>query len=378
MPDKIPFNWPHMAADTEHFVSQAIASNRCNQGDGDHTARATELLSKYLHSKFIQIVTSCSSALDMAAILCELGPGDEVILPNYTFTSTANSVALRGATPVFVDVDRRDLNISPQAVEQAISSKTKAIVVVHYGGIPADIETLRAICDSYSLKLIEDAAQAIGVDTAFGSAGTLGDFGCLSFHATKNIQCGEGGLLVCKSGDDFKRAEMLREKGTDRSAFIRGEIDKYSWKDLGSSWLPADYVSAYLEAQIVDIESVNAGRVSLWKFLRENTIEHAERIGFRIIGQETGENGNGHIFAYVSKSADQKRKFITHMREVGIETVPHYVALHSSRAGVRFGEGRGTLNNSVEASEKLVRIPMNEIAQQQRERVLDAILSFDG
>jgi dTDP-4-amino-4,6-dideoxygalactose transaminase len=321
---------------------------------------------------------SCTASLEMAVMLSGVGPGDEVIVPSYTFSSTANAVALRGAVPVFVDVNSTDLNISFESASEAITEKTKAIIIVHYGGVPAIPDEFRALCDEKNLFLIEDAAQAIGVTYKGKPLGSWGDFGCISFHATKNIQCGEGGALIIGNQGKAKDAEIIREKGTDRSSFLRGEIDRYTWRQIGSSYLPSDLVAAYLSAQLPDIDLVNSSRVRLWNFYLEMTREHLDSIGAKIVKSDSsGYSGNGHIFAIQFKDSDQKETFSQHMRDSGIQALSHYTCLPSTPAGKDFGKAVGPQKNAEHAAQCLVRIPIHSLAFEHKEKIVQRILEFE-
>jgi dTDP-4-amino-4,6-dideoxygalactose transaminase len=312
----------------------------------------------------------------MAIMLSGVEHGDEVIIPNYTFTSTANAVAIRGGTPIFVDVSSDTLNLDVEKVVEAISKKTKAIIVVHYGGVPANLSDLKTVCIENDIKLIEDAAQGIGANFNGMPLGSIGDFGCISFHATKNIQCGEGGALICAKPEDFKQAEIIREKGTDRSAFLKGEIDKYTWRELGSSYLPPDYVAAYLGSQLPFIEKVTNERLDLWNYYANIFDDTLNSKAARYISKNQGQLGNGHIFALQLGSSDEKRKFQKHMGEFGIQVSPHYVALHDTPGGLKFGKKRGDLSVSINAASGLVRLPMHELASESRDIIRDAIYKF--
>ena len=370
----MPFTLPRVGSLAANLVLQAVNSGAL-QGDGPFTHQVSEELGNLLGSPAL-LTHSGTASLEMAVLLSGVGPGDEVVVPDYTFSSTASAVALRGGTPVFVDVDEETLNISVEACEQAITPKTKAVIPVHYGGVSADLIGLLKVISGTHISLIEDAAQAFGVSLGGRPLGTVGDFGCISFHATKNLQSGEGGALLCKSPSDFKRAELVREKGTDRSAFLRGEVDKYTWRDLGSSYLPSDLVAAYLLAQLNEWEEEHKRRLNLWNFYRVSLSDFFQNTSRKIVSERQGASGNGHIFALVLDSLEERNRFISHMKESGIGVASHYVPLHSSPAGKRFGRVHGDLENSVRAGEGLVRLPMHVEVESESERVVDAVLKF--
>ena len=371
---QIPFNKPFIAPLTSENVRKAV-EEESSQGDGTFTKQTTSFLEMWFKSPTL-LVPSCTSALEMAIMLSGVEHGDEVIIPNYTFTSTANAVAIRGGTPIFVDVRSDSLNLDVEKVVEAISKKTKAIIVVHYGGVPANLSELQKVCIEYDIKLIEDAAQGIGTNFEGTPLGSIGDFGCISFHATKNIQCGEGGALICAKPEDFKQAEIIREKGTDRSAFLKGEIDKYTWRELGSSYLPPDYMAAYLGSQLPFVEKVTNDRLDLWNYYANIFDDTLNSKVARYISKNQGHLGNGHIFALQLGSSDEKRNFQKHMAELGIQVSPHYVALHDTPGGLKFGKKRGSLSVSINAASGLVRLPMHQLASEYREIIRDAIYKF--
>lgn len=373
--EHIPYSLPFISERTLPEVTKALGENRAMHGDGPSTIEATSILARLFNSN-VSIVHSCTAALEMAVMLAGCASGDEVIVPDFTFTSTANAVALRGAVPVFVDVDAQDLNLSVEAVRRAVTSQTRAIIVVHYGGVPAKIHELAELAEERGLILIEDAAQAIGVSIDGKQLGTWGDYGAISFHATKNIQSGEGGVLICRDRRKADLAEMMREKGTNRREFFRGEVDKYTWTTIGSSYLPADIVSAYLVPQLREIERVNAGRVNLWRYYKSNLEDWARDNDVSIIAKDSGPSGNGHIFALVFREGSLARDFTEHMRDGGVSVSGHYQALHSTPAGLKFGRRSGSCSNSKMAADGLVRLPTHEMAQSQRERIVQRVQLF--
>jgi dTDP-4-amino-4,6-dideoxygalactose transaminase len=371
---KISFSSPHVSGLTHEVVSRALAGEAL-QGDGHFTKIVTQKLNTIFSSNTL-LTHSCTGALEMAVMLAGVGPGDEVIVPDFTFSSTASAVALRGGIPVFVDVEKNTLNVDPVKVGNAITDRTKGIMVVHYGGVPADLSSVLELAKANKLKVIEDAAQTIGVTVKGKPLGTWGDFGCISFHATKNIQSGEGGALICSAEVDHKRAEIIREKGTDRSAFLRGEVDRYTWRDFGSSYLPSDLVAAYLLPQLDDIEIETSRRLQLWDFFKNSIYTSIEGCDSYIVAETDGKTGNGHVFGIVLPNSSERERFVRHMAAAGISVASHYVPLHSSPAGIRLGRSHGTLSNSKTAGDGLVRLPMHEGAEAEKTRIAEALSEY--
>jgi dTDP-4-amino-4,6-dideoxygalactose transaminase len=369
----VPFNVPFVAPETREAVIRSLSG--MVQGDGPATARVTAQLESMFSSRVL-VTHSCTAALEMSVMLSGVGPGDEVIVPSFTFSSTASAAALKGGIPVFVDVDPETLNISPDQVEKAITAKTKAVIAVHYGGIPADLSALSGIAKASEICLIEDAAQSVGSFWEGRPLGTIGDFGCVSFHSTKNIQCGEGGALILNNEETVVLAEMIREKGTDRSSFLRGEVDKYTWRELGSSYLPSDLIAAYLHAQMPHIESVTQDRRDLWEEYRVGFWELQEAGRLEIVAKNHGASGNGHIFALLLKTEAERSGFIQHMLSRGIGVASHYVSLHSSPAGKKYGRSFETFDNSDQAAAGLVRLPMHSTAARNSEQIIYAAKEF--
>ena len=321
---------------------------------------------------------SCTAALEMAALLCDLGPGDEVIMPSFTFVSTANAVALRGATPVFVDIHPRTLNIDPVRVAEAISPQTRAIFAVHYAGVAADMDALLGIARDNSCLVVEDAAQALGSTYKGRPCESLGDLAAFSFHETKNIISGEGGALTINREEMQDRAEIIREKGTNRAKFFRGQVDKYTWIDIGSSFLPGELIASYLYAQLEMAEMINTRRLSNFERYREAfaPLVFAGRIGVPYIPNEC--TGNGHMFYLLLRDLDDRTAFIAHMRSHGIIAPFHYVPLHDAPAGKRFARTAGPMDVTQRISETLVRLPMFFDLGSQVEEVIDVALDYFG
>lgn len=371
----IPFNRPSIAGKELEYIRDAIVRGQLS-GDGYYTQQCSRLLSELSGGGDVLLTHSCTAALEMAAILCELGPGDEVIMPSFTFVSTANAVALRGATPVFVDISPDSFNIDPSAAAEAVTEKTKAIFAVHYAGYPADMNALREIADVHGLRLVEDAAQALGSTYYDRPCGSLADLATFSFHETKNIISGEGGALVINDPELLLRAEIIREKGTNRSGFNRGEVAKYTWVDLGSSYLPGELIAAFLYGQLECHEQIQTQRLTLWSAYSE-AVAPLQAAGLVDLPRYSGQHRhNGHLFSLLWRSGDVRREFISHMRALGISTPFHYVPLHDSPAGQRLGRAPKPLPVTESTAERLVRLPMYRDLGGDQRRVVDFILSF--
>lgn len=369
----IAFNTPHLTGRELEFIADAHLRGQL-AGDGEYTKLATLELSKILGVEHILLTHSCTAALEMAAILLDVGPGDEVIMPSYTFVSTANAFVMRGAVPVFVDVDAFSYNIDPASVESAITAKTKAIVAVHYAGACCDMDLLLSIANRNGLHLIEDAAQAL-LSSYKGKP--LGTFGCLSafsFHETKNIISGEGGALVINDSSLLSRAEIIREKGTDRSRFFRGEVDKYTWVDIGSSFLPGEIIAAFLYAQLIDSRNITENRLSNWTTYYQGLEVLESRHVLRRQFVPGFCQHNAHMFFIVLTQRDVRDALIRHLRLAGIQAVFHYVPLHSSPAGIKYGRAHGNLANTDAAFDSLLRLPMGFEVDVQR--ILGVITDF--
>lgn len=370
---KVPFNKPSLVGNEIKYIRDAVRRGQL-AGDGSYTERCCKLLKENLGVKSALLTHSCTAALEMAALLCDLGPGDEVIMPSFTFVSTANAVVLRGATPVFVDIDPSTLNLDPDAVSDAISDKTRAIFAVHYAGFPADMDRLMELAREHSLFLVEDAAQALGATYKGQQAGSFGDMATFSFHETKNVISGEGGALILNRDDLVERAEIIREKGTNRSKFFRGEVDKYTWVDMGSSYLPGELIAAFLLAQIENQEAIRKRRMSVFDAYCEAFQDIAEQRQVSLPKTPPHCEGNGHMFYFLMDSLNSRTKFISRMKEQGVMTPFHYVPLHSSPAGLRYGRTSGDLSVTDRVSETLVRLPMFFDLGSDVETVIEAAL----
>jgi len=353
----IPFNIPPFTGNEIEYITQAINQRKLS-GDGEFTKLCNMWLEENIGGERALLTTSCTHALEMAAILCDIQPGDEVIMPSYTFVSTANAFVMRGANIVFVDIRPDTMNIDENLIEAAITRKTKAIVPVHYAGVSCDMDIINNIAHKYNLYVIEDAAQAITSKYKGADCGVLGDFGCFSFHETKNISCGEGGALIIKEKKYVERAEIIREKGTNRSKFFRGEVDKYSWVDQGSSYLPSELNAAYLYAQLEQSEKIIQDRMNTWKYYHVELKSLSER-GFVELPYIPREcEHNAHVFYLKVKDLEERTELITYLKEKMVYAVFHYVPLHSSYAGKKFSRFEGDDIFTTKESERLLRLPL--------------------
>ena len=353
----IPFNIPPHLGTEEKHISEAI-SNRKICGDGQFTKNCNKWLEQKTGAKKALLTTSCTHALEMGALLSGIKPGDEVIMPSYTFVSTADAFVLRGATIVFVDIRPDTMNIDETLIEDAVTSKTKAIVPVHYAGVGCEMDTITEIAKRHNLMVIEDDAQGI-MSTYKGQAlGTFGTFGCLSFHETKNYSMGEGGALLINDENYIERAEIIREKGTDRSKFLRGQIDKYTWVEYGSSYLPSELNAAYLYAQLEEADKINNDRLASWDryYERLKPLEDKGRIELPFIPEHCTHNA--HMFYIKAKDIDERTRLISYLKENDINAVFHYIPLHSAPAGRKYGRFHGEDRFTTKESERLLRLPM--------------------
>lgn len=355
--NSIDFNVPPYIGTEDKYIQQAIVKRKIC-GDGEFTKLCNQKLEELTKSPKVLMTTSGTSALEMAAILCDIQPGDEVIMPSYTFVSTANAFVLRGAQIVFVDIRPDTMNIDETLIEDAITERTKAIVPVHYAGVGCEMDTICDIAKSHNLLVVEDAAQGVMSYYKGRALGAIGDFGCYSFHETKNYSMGEGGAILVSRTEDIERAEIIREKGTNRSKFFRGQVDKYTWVDVGSSYLQSELNCAYLYGQIEDPEIINHDRLKSWALYREMLIPLVERgmIELPYIPEECTHNA--HMFYIKVKDLEERTRLIMHLKEHKIGAVFHYIPLHSSPAGQRFGRFCGEDRNTTKESERLLRLPM--------------------
>lgn len=365
----VPFNLPTLVGDELRHISAAINTGKLC-GDGKFTQACNARIKELTGAGAALLTHSCTAALEMAALLINLAPGDEVIMPSFTFVSTANAVVLRGAVPVFVDIDPLTLNLDPDLVSQAITPRTKAIFAVHYAGFPADMDRLAQIAQAHDLFLVEDAAQALSSTWHGRPAGSLGDMATFSFHETKNVISGEGGALTINRPELVERAEIIREKGTDRSRFLRGQIDKYTWVDVGSSYLPGELIAAFLYGQLEQEAEIRARRLSLFDRYTEGLADLETTGRVRLPKAQDGAGGNGHMFYLLLRDISDRDAFIAHMRAGGITTPFHYVPLHSAPAGLRFGRADRDLAVTDDVSARLARLPLYFGAAEVVDRVI--------
>jgi len=378
MIDFISFNKPFIVGKELYNIAQAVIVNSHLAGNGEYT----KLCQKWMEEKFDCIKTllthSCTAALEMAAILCDIQAGDEIIMPSYTFVSTANAFVLRKGTPVFTDIRPDTLNIDETKIEEAITSRTKAIVPVHYAGCPCEMDTIKEIADRKNLIVIEDAAQAFFSTYRNKQLGTIGDLGTLSFHETKNIISGEGGALLINNPRFQERAEIIWEKGTNRNKFFRGEVDKYTWVDIGSSFLPSDLIAAFLYAQLEHADQIHAKRRKIYNYYKEllKDLEQKEIIELPYNNPNADEY-NGHLFYILTKDVEERAQLIAHLMKNGIHSVFHYVPLHLSPAGKKFCRTQGDLKITLDVSNRLLRLPLYfEMTDSDVEQVANCIKDF--
>lgn len=373
---RIPFNKPFIAGHELDFIHQAVQSGHL-AGDGKFTALCHEWLEREFGAKKVLLTTSCTHALEMAALLCDIGPGDEVIMPSFTFVSTANAFVLRGARPIFVDIREDTLNIDESAIEGVVSERTKVIVPVHYAGVACEMDRILDVARRHELRVIEDAAQGIGAKYRGRFLGTIGDIGAYSFHETKNLISGEGGAIVLNDEGLVERAEILREKGTNRSQFFRGEVDKYTWVDYGSSYLPSEVVSAFLYAQLEEVNKISQKRHAIFEYYQERLGPLAAKGLARLPFCPPEAQHNAHMFFLVLEDADTRSRLLTHLRESGIHAVFHYIPLHSSPMGQRYGYCAGDLPITESISERILRLPFfYELSRADQDEVILGIERF--
>lgn len=351
----IPFNVPPYCGLEDGYVLEAIHSHKIS-GDGAFTKKCHAWLEEHTGTAKALLTTSCTHALDLSALLCRLEPGDEVIMPSYTFSSTANAFVLTGAVPVFVDVRPDTMNMDETLIEDAVTDRTRVICVMHYAGVACEMDTVMDIARRHGLLVVEDAAQGVMASYKGRALGTIGDYGCYSFHESKNYSMGEGGALLLRQDDP--RAEIIREKGTNRARFLRGQVDKYTWEDLGSSYLPSELNAAYLYAQLEMADEINAARLHCWALYRQMLAPLAEqgRIDWQTVPE--GCVHNAHMFYIKAKDLAERTELIAYLRTRGVQAPFHYVPLHSAAAGLRFGRFHGQDRYTTRESERLLRLPM--------------------
>ncbi len=372
----ISFNVPPFVGKELQYIKQAV-ENKKICGDGAFTHKCNEWLEKQTSAKKVLLTTSCTHALEMAAILCNIKPGDEVIMPSYTFVSTADAFVARGATAVFVDIRPDTMNIDENLIQNAITKKTKAIVPVHYAGVGCEMDKILDIAKAHGLFVVEDAAQGVNAFYKDKVLGTLGDFGCYSFHETKNYSMGEGGALLIKDEKNIEQAEIIREKGTNRSKFFRGQIDKYTWVDYGSSYLPSDMNAAYLWAQLECFDDINENRLKSWHgyYQALKPLQDNGKIQLPFVPDECRHNA--HMFYIKAKNLEERTRLIAFLKENGITASFHYIPLHSAPAGKKYGRFSEEDRFTTKESERLLRLPMYYgLTEEDREYVCDKITQF--
>lgn len=369
----VPFNRPHITGKESHYIAQTL-SNGCLAGDGPFTKRCHAWLEERTGCSKALLTHSCTAALEMAALLLDIKPGDEVIMPSYTFVSTANAFVLRGATPVFVDIREDTLNLDERLIESAITSRTRAIVPVHYAGVSCEMDSIMAIASQHGLKVVEDSAQGVLATYKGRALGSIGDLGAYSFHETKNVISGEGGSLLVNSRELAPRAEIIREKGTDRSRFFRGEVDKYTWQEVGSSFLPGELIAAFLAAQLEEADNITRSRRSSWESYHEMLAPmEAKGLLRRPVVPDDCQH-NGHIYYVLLPSGVNRQFTLDRLRQSGVTAVFHYVPLHSSPAGKRFGRPHGALDITSSIAERLIRLPLWALMESSAQsRVVEAL-----
>ncbi len=368
----IPFNKPFMTGRELWHIAQAHTNGHLS-GDGQFTKLCHGWLEQHTGSRRALLTHSCTAALEMAALLADLQPGDEVIMPSYTFVSTANAFALRGAVPVFVDIRPDTLNLDESKIEAAITPRTRMIVPVHYAGVACEMDTIMAIAQRHDLIVVEDAAQGIMSTYKGRPLGSIGHMGAYSFHETKNIIAGEGGALLVNDARFAERAEIIREKGTNRSQFFRGQVDKYTWVDIGSSYLPGEVIAAFLWAQMQEADQITARRMALWQHY------HAALAPLEAAGQlrrplmPADCQHNAHMYYILLESVQQRSNVIAHMKTLGVSSVFHYVPLHSAPAGLHYSRTAGAMSHTDQLSERLLRLPLWLGLEDQQARVIAAL-----
>lgn len=372
----IRFNVPPYVGKETEYMKAALDSHKIC-GDGEFTKRCNAWIEEYTGTAKALLTTSGTQALEMAALLSDIQPGDEVILPSYTFVSTANAFVLRGAKLVFVDIRPDTMNIDEKLIEDAITDKTRAIVPVHYAGVGCEMDTIMDIAKRHNLVVVEDAAQGVNAFYKGRALGSIGDYGCFSFHETKNYSMGEGGAILINRPEQIEDAEIIREKGTDRSRFFRGQVDKYTWVNIGSSFLPSDINAAYLMAQLEMADEINENRLQSWTHYNEGLQDLAQEgvIELPYIPKECAHNA--HMFYIKTKDMEERKALISYLKERDIAAVFHYVPLHSAPAGLRFGRFHGEDRYTTKESERLLRLPMYyNLSESDQQKVIDAVHGF--
>ena len=373
--ERIPFNWPHMTGKELYYIAEAHF-NGSLAGDGPFTKRCHDWLEKRTGCHKALLTHSCTAALDMAALLLDIQPGDEIIMPSYTFVSTANAFVLRGGVPVFVDIREDTLNLDERLIESAITRRTRAITPVHYAGVACEMDTIMAIARRHQLKVVEDAAQGVMASYKGRALGSIGDLGAYSFHETKNVISGEGGALLVNNTALAEQAEIIREKGTDRSRFFRGEVDKYTWQEVGSSFLPGELIAAFLWAQLEEADRITRARLESWRRYHE-LLEplDAECVLRRPVVPDYCQH-NAHMYYVLLAPEIDRQRVLNEFRRNDIWSVFHYVPLHSSPAGRRYCRVHGSMAMTDAQSERLIRLPLwVGLTEKQQGKVADVLVS---
>lgn len=372
----ISFNKPPYVGEEIKYIEEAVKAQKIC-GDGQFTKKCNKWFEDKTGAAKVLLTTSCTHATELAALLLDIQPGDDVIMPAYTFVSTADAFVLRGATAVFVDINPKTMNIDENLIEDAITEKTKAIVPVHYAGVSCEMDKIMEIAKKHNLYVVEDAAQGV-MSTYKGKAlGTIGDYGCYSFHETKNYSMGEGGALLIRDGKNAELAEIIREKGTNRSKFFRGQIDKYTWVEAGSSYLPSDMNAAYLWAQLQKADEINENRLQSWNRYYEGLkdLKEAGKIELPYVPEYCEHNA--HMFYIKAKDLEERSALISYLKENGVTAVFHYIPLHTAPAGKEYGRFHGEDKYTTKESERIIRLPMYyELDEQDAKKVMDLIHTF--
>ncbi|WP_433172132.1 dTDP-4-amino-4,6-dideoxygalactose transaminase [Actinoallomurus sp. CA-150999] len=373
----IPFNRPYVAGAEQEYLVRAMAGGAL-EGDGPFTRRANALIAELIGASSALLTTSCTHALEMSALLLGIAPGDEVVMPSFTFTSTATAFALRGAVPVFADCRPDTLNLDERRVEAAITERTRAIVVMHYAGVACEMDAIMAIAERYGLAVVEDNAHGLCARYRGRPLGSFGAMATQSFHATKNVQCGEGGALVLNDPGLVERAEIIREKGTNRAQFFRGMVDKYRWIDIGSSYLPSDLLAAFLVAQLEAIDDIQARRHRVWAAYDEGVADWAKRREVRRPTVPVDRDHPAHLYYLLLPDLAHRQAFLRHLGERGVRAAFHYQPLHTTPGGLRYGRAApGGCPVTEDAADRLVRLPLfAAMSDDELRRIIDAVISY--
>jgi dTDP-4-amino-4,6-dideoxygalactose transaminase len=375
MTEQVPFNRPFMTGKELYYIAEAKFGNML-AGDGTFTKKCHEWLERKSGCRKVLLTHSCTAALELSALLLDIKPGDEVIMPSYTFVSTANAFVLRGGVPVFVDIREDTLNLNERLIETAITHRTRAIVPVHYAGVACEMDAIMTLASRHGLKVVEDAAQGVMASYKGRTLGSIGDLGAYSFHETKNVISGEGGALLVNDQDLSARAEIIREKGTDRSRFFRGEVDKYTWQEVGSSFLPGELIAAFLWAQLEEAQSITNDRLAIWHRYHELLVPFEQKGLLRLPIIPADCQHNAHMYYVLLAPEIDRQKVLSELKKNDIYSVFHYVPLHSSPGGQRYGRVHGELEVTVRQSERLVRLPLwVGLSHAQQDRIVEVLFN---